>query len=93
MQVENKLILIDLPAFLINFKDATLSYTIPAIDASIHYFENADSPLIFILLILIFVQLLRTILMKNPTNSKQEGRNSSSTENRQINKEIKDLKK
>ena len=82
---EQSLFAINLPSFLIKFKEKVLSYTIPAIDSIITYLENADDVVIVLLLILIFVQILRTLLIKSPINTPQE-HSSDASENRQISK-------
>ena len=82
---EQSLYDINLPSFIINFKGKILSSIIPAIDSSIAYLESADDVIIILLLILIFLQILRTILIKTPVNTIQE-HSSNASENRQISK-------
>lgn len=65
--VEEQLISIQLPVFLNSFKDKCLSYTIPLIDSSIDYVTKSESSLFFILIILVFLQLIRVALAKKPT--------------------------
>lgn len=65
--VEEQLIAIQLPVFLNSFKDKCLSYTIPLIDSSIDYVTKSESSLFFILIILVFLQLIRVALAKKPT--------------------------
>lgn len=81
---------LNLPAFILTFKDKCVAYIIPLIDSCIHFVETLDGPIFLLLLILILVQLFRTILMTAPSETKQANSNS---ENRQVSKEIKDLKK
>lgn len=65
--VEEQLISLELPVFLNSFKDKCLAYTIPLIDSSIDYVTKSESSLFFILILLVFLQLIRGALAKRPT--------------------------
>jgi hypothetical protein len=88
--IETQLYDIPLPIFIINFKDTCVRYTTAVLDSSILYIENADSAFLMVLLIAILIQIYRTILIRHPKEVQQ---GQGSAENRQIAKEIKDLKK
>lgn len=65
--VEEQLISLQLPVFLNSFKDKCLAYTIPLIDSSIDYVTKSESSVFFILIVLVFLQLVRVALAKKPT--------------------------
>ena len=67
-----------------------MRYTLALLDSSISYIENADSAFLMVLLFVLLLQIYRNILIKHPKAVQQEQGNA---ENRQIGKEIKDLKK
>lgn len=53
--MENRLFDIDLPDFLLRFKQAGVNQILPALDGAIAYLNQTDNPLLMVLLIILFV--------------------------------------
>ena len=66
---------IQLPEFVNKFKLACVEQLVPPIDMAIETINSTSSPLLFILLIILFVQLLRVAIVQ--AQSKSKGTNAS----------------
>ena len=83
-----------LPEFLSNFRDVCLGQLIRPIDFAIQVIQNSTDPVLYLLCIIIFAQLLRIAMVQNQ-NSSEEG---NSVENKTAElyammKEVNDLKR
>ena len=67
---ENRLIDVNLPEFLLDFNNNCVSLLLPLIEAAIKYVESAQSSILFLLLLTLIVQMLRTSIMKLPEQQK-----------------------
>jgi hypothetical protein len=53
--IENRLFDIDLPDFLLRFKQAGVNQIIPVLDGAITYLNQTDNPFLMVLLIILFI--------------------------------------
>ena len=68
-QTEQILYPIPLPDFIMKFKDACVEQLVSPIDYAIESINSTSDPILFILLIVLFVQLLRVALIQGKNDS------------------------
>ena len=68
-QTEQVLYSIQLPDFLTQFKTACIQQLVPPIDSAISALNSTSDPIIFLLIIILFVQLLRVALVQSKNDS------------------------
>lgn len=92
-QTEKILFPIELPEVIVSFKDNFVSQLILPIDRAIQALQTASDPVIFLLLIILFVQLIRLAIVQTKSLKKAESAIQGGPDSYAVSKEIKDLKK
>lgn len=66
-QTEQVLYSLPLPSFVNKFKDSCLSQLLPIVDKTISAIDSASDPIIILLFIILFIQLIRLAILQAQT--------------------------